>query len=67
MYDDGLRTTARKNLDVVRESFALGRLTLTDVLVEQRRHLDVEMGYVDALTSAAFARANLLFVLGVTR
>ena len=67
MYDDGLRATARKNLDVVRESFALGRMTLTDVLIEQRRLLDVEMGYVDALTSAALARANLLFVSGVTR
>lgn len=67
IYDDGLRTAARKNLDVVRESFSLGRMTLADVLAEQRRHLDVEMGYVDALAAAALARANLLLVLGVTR
>lgn len=67
VYDDGLRTAAQKNLEVVRESFSLGRLTLADVLNEQRRLLDVEMGYVDALTEAALARTNLLFVLGVTR
>lgn len=67
VFDDGLRAAARKNLDVVRESFTIGRMTLADVFAEQRRHLDVEMGYVDALESAALARMNLLFVLGVTR
>lgn len=67
IYDAGLRTTARKNLDVVRESFLLGRMTLADVFAEHRRLLDVEMGYVDALTVAASARMQLLFVSGVTR
>jgi cobalt-zinc-cadmium efflux system outer membrane protein len=67
VYDDGLRAAARKNLEVVRESFSLGRMTLAEVFAEQRRLLDVEMGYVDALTAAALARSNVLFVLGVTR
>jgi cobalt-zinc-cadmium efflux system outer membrane protein len=67
VYDDGLRTAAQKNLDVVRESFSLGRMSLADVLAEQRRLLDVEMGYVDALAASALARINLLFVSGVTR
>jgi len=67
VYDDGLRTAAQKNLDVVRESFSLGRATLADVFAESRRLLDVEMGYVDALAAAALARTQLLFVMGVTR
>lgn len=67
IYDDGLRSAARKNLDVVNESFSLGRMTLADVFTEQRRRLDVEMGYVDALAAAALARTNLLLALGVTR
>jgi cobalt-zinc-cadmium efflux system outer membrane protein len=67
IYDNGLRTAARKNLDVVTESFSLGRMTLADVLTEQRRRLDVEMAYVDALAAAALARTNLLLALGVTR
>jgi len=67
IYDDGLRSAARKNLDVVNESFSLGRMTLADVFAEQRRRLDVEMGYVDALAAAALARTRLLWALGVTR
>lgn len=67
IYASGLRATAKKNLDVVRESFTLGRLTSSDVFAEQRRYLDVEMGYIDALDAAVAARANLMQALGVTR
>jgi cobalt-zinc-cadmium efflux system outer membrane protein len=67
VYGSGLRSAAKKNLDVVRESFSLGRLTLSDVLAEERRYLDVEMSYVDALAVALLAHANLLQALGVTR
>jgi cobalt-zinc-cadmium efflux system outer membrane protein len=67
IYAGGLRDTAKQNVDVVRESFSLGRLTLADVLNEQRRYLDVEMSYADALAAAFAARADLLQALGVTR
>ncbi|MEO7134229.1 MAG: TolC family protein [Vicinamibacterales bacterium] len=59
VYASGVRTLARENLDVVRETYELGRSTLTDVLDEQRRYLEIEMGYTDALRAAFEARTAL--------
>ena len=59
VYASGARTLARQNLDVVRETYELGRSTLTDVLAEQRRYLEIEMGYTDALRAAFEARTAL--------
>ena len=59
IYASGVRTLARQNLDVVRETYELGRSTLTDVLAEQRRYLEIEMGYTDALRAAFEARTAL--------
>ena len=59
IYASGVRTLARQNLDVIRETYELGRSTLTDVLVEQRRYLEIEMGYTDALRAAFDARTAL--------
>ena len=49
IYAGRVRELARQNLDVIRQSQALGRIPLLDVIAEQRRFLDVEMGYTDAL------------------
>ena len=40
---------ARQNLEVVRQTYTLGRATLLDVIAEQRRYIDIEMGYTDIL------------------
>jgi cobalt-zinc-cadmium efflux system outer membrane protein len=48
-YARGVRDLARTNLDVVRQSYTLGRGTLLDVIAEQRRYIDVEHGYTEAL------------------
>jgi outer membrane protein, heavy metal efflux system len=64
-YTSGLREVARRNLDVVRESYQLGRVSLFDVIAEQRRYLETEMAYTDALTSAFEARTALTRALGV--
>ncbi len=48
---------ARRNVDVMREAFELGRNTLLDVLAEQRRYLEVEMAYSEALGEAFGAQA----------
>ena len=50
---------ARRNLDVVRETYTLGRGTLLDVLTEQRRYLDFESGYIAALAEAFAATTDL--------
>lgn len=63
-YREGVRPLARRNLSVVGETFELGRGTLFDVLAEQRRFLDVEEAYTDALRAAFEARARLQLALG---
>jgi cobalt-zinc-cadmium efflux system outer membrane protein len=59
-----LLETGRRNLDVIREAYQLGRNTLLDVLAEQRRYLDLEMAHSDALAEAFDAQAALWGALG---
>jgi cobalt-zinc-cadmium efflux system outer membrane protein len=58
---------ARQNLDVVRQTYELGRGTLLDVLNEQRRYLDLERAYTDVLREAFEARQALKEALGEIR
>jgi len=67
LYASDVRTLARQNLEVVRETYELGRVTLSDVLAEQRRYLDIEMGYTEALRMAFEARTALARALGEMR
>ena len=60
----GARTLARRNLTVVAQSYELGRLTVFDVLAEQRRYLDVERAYTEALRAAYQARTAVNRSLG---
>ena len=58
---------ARQNLDVVRQTYELGRGTLLDVLNEQRRYLDIERAYTDVLREAYEARQALRSAQGEVR
>ncbi len=49
IYSRGVRDVASRNLGVVRQAYELGRIPLLDVIAEQRRYIDIEMGYTDAL------------------
>jgi cobalt-zinc-cadmium efflux system outer membrane protein len=48
-YAQGVREVARQNLEVIRKAYALGRTSVLDVISEQRRYIDIEMGYTEAL------------------
>ena len=48
-YSADGRALARRNLEVMRETYALGRVALFDVVNEQRRYLDFESSYTDVL------------------
>src|SRR5205814_180170 len=48
-YTSEARDLARQNVDVVTQTYELGRVTLFDVLNEQRRYFDVERAYTAAL------------------
>jgi outer membrane protein TolC len=63
----GAQTLARQNLSVVGQSYELGRVTVFDVLAEQRRYLDVERAYTAALRAAYEARTALTRALGGVR
>jgi outer membrane protein TolC len=64
VYVEGARNLARQNLDVVTETYELGRATVFDVLNEQRRYLELERAYTSALREAYDARTTLRRALG---
>jgi outer membrane protein TolC len=67
VYTGGARDLARQNLDVVGQTYQLGRATVFDVMAEQRRYLDFERSYSNALREAYAARAALRRALGDSR
>jgi cobalt-zinc-cadmium efflux system outer membrane protein len=67
VYAEGARTLARQNLDVVTQTYELGRATVFDVLNEQRRYLDLERAYTAALREAYDARTALRRAVGDVR
>jgi cobalt-zinc-cadmium efflux system outer membrane protein len=67
LYSSGLEALARQNLGVVGQSYELGRVSVFDVLAEQRRFLDVERAYTDALRTAYDARTDLRRAAGDVR
>jgi cobalt-zinc-cadmium efflux system outer membrane protein len=64
VYERGVRDLARANLDVVRQSYRLGRGTLLDVVAEQRRYIEVEHGYTEALRRVWDAAVELERAIG---
>ena len=66
IYGRGVRDVARRNLDVVRRSYELGRGSLLDVIAEQRRLIEVENGYTDALKQVYDAAVEIERAVGTT-
>jgi cobalt-zinc-cadmium efflux system outer membrane protein len=67
LYAGDVQKLARQNLSVVRQSYALGRTTIFEVLTEQKRYLDLERAYTETLRAAYEARTALNRALGETR
>ena len=67
IYSRGVRDQASQNLDVIRQTYDLGRTQLLDVIAEQRRFIDIETGYTEALNRSyqASVRARTAAALGV--
>ena len=66
IYGRGVRDVARRNLDVVRQAYELGRGSLLDVIAEQRRFIEVENGYTDALKQVYDAAVDVERAVGTT-
>jgi cobalt-zinc-cadmium efflux system outer membrane protein len=67
LYSTETRNLARRNLDIVQQTYEAGRMTLFDVINERRRYLDTERAYTGALREAYDARQALKTALGEVR
>jgi outer membrane protein, heavy metal efflux system len=67
IYTAETRALAKRNLDVVSQTYDAGRMTLFDVLNERRRYLETERAYTSALGEAFEARQALRTALGEVR
>jgi cobalt-zinc-cadmium efflux system outer membrane protein len=59
IYRVGVRDQANKNLNVVRQTYELGSKTLIDYIGEQRRFIELENSYIDALLDTYKARVEV--------
>ena len=66
LYDRGVRDVARRNLDIVRQSYELGRGSLLDVIGEQRRYLEIETGFTMVLKDLYDADVEIERATGIT-
>src|SRR5258706_8859904 len=65
-YSSSVREQAARNLEVVRQIYSYGRITLLDVITEQRRYIDIETAYTDVLLDAYPARVALEQAIGAS-
>ena len=63
-YGRGVRDVARRNLEVVRQSYGLGRIPLLEVIGEQRRYIEVETGYTESLKQVYDAAVEIARAVG---
>jgi cobalt-zinc-cadmium efflux system outer membrane protein len=55
----GVRGQSSANLNVVRQTYELGARTLLDYISEQRRFIELETGYIDAVLETYAARVEI--------
>ena len=59
IYRVGVQGQANANLDVVRQTYELGSKSLLDVIAEQRRFIETQTGYIEALVTTYQARVEI--------
>ena len=59
IYRVGVQGQANANLDVVRQTYELGSKSLLDVIAEQRRFIETQTGYIEALVNTYQARVEI--------
>jgi outer membrane protein, heavy metal efflux system len=65
IYERGVRDVSRRNLEVIRQAYQLGRGSLLDVIAEQRRYIEVENGYTEALKQVYDAAVDVERAAGI--
>lgn len=59
IYRVGVQGQANANLDVIRQTYELGSKTLLDVIAEQRRFIETQTGYIEALVNTYQTRVEI--------
>jgi cobalt-zinc-cadmium efflux system outer membrane protein len=59
IYRVGVQGQANANLEVVRQTYELGSKTLLDFIAEQRRFIEVQIGFIEALVATYQARVEI--------
>lgn len=59
IYRVGVREQASSNLKVIRQTYELGSKTLLDYIAEQRRFIELENGFIDALLETYLSRVDI--------
>jgi cobalt-zinc-cadmium efflux system outer membrane protein len=67
IYERAIRDVAARNVDTVRQAWELGRGSLLDVIAEQRRALEIEHGYTEALKAVYDAVVEVSRTTGGSR
>jgi cobalt-zinc-cadmium efflux system outer membrane protein len=65
VYRDRVRDAAMRNVDVLRQAYALGQKTVLDYLAEQRLFIEVETGFTDLLKERLDALIEIERVAGL--
>lgn len=66
IFEQGVINRSADNIRVVRAAYELGEFRITDLITEQRRLLDSQREYTDALVEGYRAVADLYAAMGVT-
>lgn len=64
IFEQGVLARSTKNIQAMRGAYELGAFRMTELLAEQRRLLDSEREYTEALTEKYKALADLLSAMG---
>lgn len=67
IYATRVLETARRNFAVVRQTYELGRVGLLDVIADQRRLIDLEMGYTEVLKQRWDSVVEIQRAVGLAR
>jgi cobalt-zinc-cadmium efflux system outer membrane protein len=65
IYAQGVRQQSRENLAVIQRVYELGRSQLLDVIAEQRRLIETEIGYIDTLNRYYQASVRVRLAAGI--
>jgi outer membrane protein, heavy metal efflux system len=60
IFQNGVRDQANANLQVIWQTYELGKNTLSEYIAEERRYLEIENELVDALLETYTARIEIL-------